>query len=340
MAKMKAAYLKKEEELEFKEIKKPDMAEDEVLVQIKSVGICGSDMHYYKHGRIGEFVVEEPLILGHEAAGEIKKVGEKVKDLKPGDRVAVEPGVPCRVCEFCKTGKYHLCPDVVFMATPPVDGAFVEYVNYPADFVYKLPDNVSYEEGAMIEPMVVGMNAAQKADITLGDKVIILGAGPIGLVTLQAVKAAGSSDITITDINQMRLDKAEELGATRTINVQNEEIKDAGEYDVVLEAAGVINTTQQTADLVKRGGRIVLIGMTPEESFDYPVSKILSKEATVKGIFRYANLYKRAIKMIKAGQVELESMISDRFNFKQLPEAFTYADKNREETIKVMINFD
>lgn len=339
MAKMKANYLMENEVLEFKEVDKPEINADQVLVKIKSVGICGSDMHYYKHGRIGDFVVEEPLILGHESAGEIQEVGSDVEGLKPGDAVAIEPGVPCRVCEYCKTGRYHLCPDVIFMATPPVDGAFVEYVSYPADFVYKLPENVSYEEGAFLEPMVVGMNAAQKAEISLGDKVIILGAGPIGLVTLQAVKAAGASDITITDINEMRLNKAAEMGATRVINVREEDIKDSGEYDVVLEAAGVVQTTRQTVELVKRGGTVVLIGMTPESSFEYPVAKILAKEVTVKGIFRYANLYKRAINLVETGQVELKSLISDRFDFEELPEAFRYADKNSEETIKVMVNF-
>ncbi|MFW6238752.1 MAG: NAD(P)-dependent alcohol dehydrogenase [Halanaerobiales bacterium] len=338
MAKMKANYLIDTEELKFKEIEKPEINPEQVLVKIKSVGICGSDMHYYKHGRIGDFVVEEPLILGHEVAGEIQKVGNKVEGLESGDAVAIEPGVPCRVCEFCKTGRYHLCSDVIFMATPPVDGAFVEYVSYPADFVYKLPENVSYEEGAMLEPMVVGMNAAQKADISLGDKVIILGAGPIGLVTLQAIKAAGASDITITDVNDLRLKKAKELGATRTINVREEEVKDSGEYDVVLEAAGVIQTTQQTAELVKKGGRIVLVGMAPEGSFEYPVAKILAKEVTVKGIFRYANLYPRAINLVEAGQVELKSLISDRFDFEDLPAAFKFADENAEESIKVMVN--
>ncbi|MGB9682868.1 MAG: alcohol dehydrogenase catalytic domain-containing protein, partial [bacterium] len=162
---MKVAVLEKIRNVSIEEREIPKPKEDEVLVRIKSVGVCGSDIHYYNEGRIGSFVVEKPIILGHESSGEVVEVGSKVKSLKVGDRVALEPGIPCRKCNYCKTGRYNLCPDVVFMATPPVDGAFAEYVVHPEDFAFKLPDNVSYDEGALMEPLSVGIYASNRARV-------------------------------------------------------------------------------------------------------------------------------------------------------------------------------
>jgi len=337
---MKAAYLKEKENIIFKNIDKPEPGPNEVLVKVKSVGLCGSDMHYYKHGKIGDYVVEDPLILGHESAGEVEKIGEKVEGLKKGDRVAIEPGVPCGKCDYCRTGKYNLCPDVIFMATPPIDGAFAEFVTSPPEYLFKLPENVSFEEGAMVEPLAVGMNAAKKANIKLGDKVLILGAGAIGLVTLQAVKAAGAADITVTDLNELRLGKAINTGASTVINVENEEIPEPETYDVVIETAGVKSTAQQALKLVKRGGRVVLVGLTPEGTFSFPVNQILDKELTVEGIFRYANLYQRAINLISSGMIDVDTLITDRFNFEDVDKAFVHADQNANKIIKLVVNFD
>ncbi|MBC7319566.1 NAD(P)-dependent alcohol dehydrogenase, partial [bacterium] len=250
---MKVAVLERIKKISIEERDIPKPKDDEVLVRIKSVGVCGSDIHYYNEGRIGSFVVEKPLVLGHECAGEIVEVGSKVKTLKVGDRVALEPGIPCRKCIYCKTGRYNLCPDVVFMATPPVDGAFAEYISHPEDFTFKLPDNVSFDEGALIEPLSVGIYSAERAEIRPGNTVLIFGAGPIGLVTLQAVKAYGAEQVVVVDINDFRLSKAKQLGADLVINSKIERIDDyiKDRVDVVFEASGNSSVISQTTRFAK-----------------------------------------------------------------------------------------
>lgn len=183
------------------------------------VGICGSDVHYLVHGRIGDFVVKDKMIIGHEASGIVKKLGKDVKNLQVGDRVAIEPGVSCRLCEFCKTGRYNLCPDMKFCATPPYDGNLRRFYAHAADFCFKLPDHVTMEEGALLEPLSVGVHACRKANVQLGDNVLILGAGPIGLVSLICAKEMGASKVIITDLLQSRLDVAKELGADFTFAI-------------------------------------------------------------------------------------------------------------------------
>ena len=197
--------------LENTEVPKP--APDQVLLQMDSVGICGSDVHYWTHGAIGDFIVRAPMVLGHEAAGVVTEVGSAVTHLKAGDRVAIEPGVPCRMCKLCKTGVYNLCPDMQFCATPPVHGNLCRYYVHAADFCYKLPDNLSLEEGALMEPLAVGVHACRRAGVCIGKRVLICGAGPIGLVNLLTAKAMGASEVVITDIADNRLEVAKSMGA-------------------------------------------------------------------------------------------------------------------------------
>lgn len=163
-----------------------------------AVGICGSDVHYWTHGRIGHFVLGSPMIIGHEAAGIVVGCGKNVNHLMPGDRVAVEPGVPCRQCADCKRGKYNLCKDIIFCATPPCNGNLTRFYTHAADFCHKLPDNVSLEEGALLEPISVAVQACKRAGVTLGSKVLITGAGPIGLVSMMVAKAMGASEVIIS----------------------------------------------------------------------------------------------------------------------------------------------
>lgn len=196
----------------------PKPQKNEVLVKLEYVGICGSDLHYYEHGRIGDYIVKPPFVLGHEASGIIVEIGENVKNLKLGDRVALEPGKTCGNCEFCKKGLYNLCPDVVFFATPPVDGVFQEYVAHEAALCFKLPDNMTTLEGALIEPLAVGFHAAIQGDAHLGQTAVVMGAGCIGLVSILALKARGVNNIYVVDIIEKRLEKARELGATGIIN--------------------------------------------------------------------------------------------------------------------------
>lgn len=342
---MKAAVLERPGVIKIEELDRPSPGPGEVLVRIKSVGVCGSDIHYYRHGRIGAYVVEKPIILGHESSGEVAEVGEGVSSLRVGDRVSLEPGIPCRKCVFCKTGRYNLCPDVVFMATPPVDGAFVEYVTFPEDFAFKLPDNVSFDEGALIEPLAVGVYASERAGVKPGLSAVVLGAGPIGLVTLQAAKAYGASPVVVLDISDFRLNMARKLGADFVIDSRDtqaiEKVLDAvggGGADLVFEAAGAIPTIQMTTKIAKRGGKVVFIGLSAKDMVDYNVVEVSSKELDVLGIFRYANVYRKAIDMVSAGKIDLKSMITHHFPLERTQEALDLADTKKNEAIKVIVN--
>jgi len=301
----KAAFMTDLEKMEIREIPMPVPGDGEILVKLEYVGICGSDVHYYEYGRIGDFIVNGDFILGHECAGTVVKTGNGVKTLREGDRVALEPGITCGECEFCKTGRYNLCPDVQFLATPPYQGCFENYITFPENMAFKLPDTVSSKEGALIEPLSVGLEAAEQGNVTLGSSVLILGAGCIGLTTLLACKAHGATDITVVDVIPKRLDKALELGATNVIDASQEDVLAAcqkltgGEgAEIVIETAGAVKTTQQTPYLVKRGGTIVLVGMAPQDEFDFNFSKLMGEVAEIKTIFRYKNLFGKAIKAV------------------------------------------
>jgi len=338
---MKAVYLEQVKKLGLREIPIPEPGPREVLVKMKSVGVCGSDIHYYERGRIGDFVVEAPLILGHECAGEVVEVGPEVGTLRVGDRVALEPGVPCRHCKFCLSGRYNLCPDVVFLATPPVDGAFREYVSWPEDFAYKLPDNVSTEAGATIEPLSVGLHAANLTGLNSGESVVVLGVGPIGLLAVAACSAAGATEITAVDLAPMRLEAASKMGATRTVNASekdvSEELRDSA--DVVLDCAGFPATLSQAFDVARRGGRVAWVGMGAD-SAELPMVKAQVKELFVTGVFRYANVYRKAVNLLAAGKINPEALITHRFKFPQVAEAMKFAAENRQVALKTMVNFD
>ncbi|XP_054723766.1 sorbitol dehydrogenase-like [Uloborus diversus] len=220
-----SVVLKKKDEIVLENRPVSEPGPHEVLIGIDTVGICGSDVHYWKNGRIGNFIVREPMVLGHESSGTVVRVGSKVTHLKPGDRVAIEPGVPCRMCEFCKSGRYNLCHEVKFCATPPVDGSLCQYYTHAADFCFKLPEHVSLEEGALLEPLSVAVHACERARVTAGKTVLVTGAGPIGLCNLLTAKALGATRILVTDISESRLEVAKKLGASHVVCVGG---KDAG----------------------------------------------------------------------------------------------------------------
>ncbi len=337
--KAKAVYLEGIRQFAIREIDIPKPGPGEVLIRVKAVGICGSDVHYYEYGRIGKFVVEFPMILGHEAAGEIVQVGEGVTSLKVGDRVAMEPGIPCGKCRYCKTGRYNLCPDIKFWATPPVNGAFVEYVTHPADFCFKLPSNVSFEEGAMFEPLAVGLWAVEKANLRPEHSVAILGVGTIGMMTLQSVFAVGISDVTVFDTSSHKLNVAEKMGAKVVLCGENLEFYDKyrDRFDVVFETAGSSVTASQTAKLLAPGGTVVLVGLPSEDAVPINLNLLISKEATIKTVFRYANMYPRALELVSKGKIKLSHLISKRFRIDQLQEAFEYTIHNKDKVIKTMI---
>ncbi|MEW6358913.1 MAG: NAD(P)-dependent alcohol dehydrogenase [Planctomycetota bacterium] len=341
---MKAAVLHKPLDVRIEEVPVPKPGAGEVLVAMRSVGVCGSDVHFYENGRIGSFIVREPMILGHESAGQIVALGPGVKNLKVGDRVAVEPGFPCRRCEFCKTGRYNLCPDVVFYACPPHHGAYCEYQAAAADFVFKLPKNVSYDEGAMVEPLAVGMHACNRAHVGPGDRVAILGAGPIGLVTLQSARARGATQLIAVDIDANRLKLARKLGATDLVNAaKSDTVKEVkcltdGGADVVMETAGAVPTTQQAVGCARNGGRIVLVGMPTKDSFEMPVIEAIVKEVSISGLFRYANMYPPSLGLVSSGAIDVKAMITKKFKLEDVPKALDFALHQGRKAIKIMIN--
>lgn len=313
---------------------------------MRHVGICGSDLHYYEYGRIGGLMVKEPIILGHECAGEVVKIGKDVTNVKIGDLVALEPGYACGKCEYCKKGEYNLCAAIVFMATPPHNGALAEYVCYPADMAFKLPDSMDTVDGALIEPLSVGFHAANQANATIGQSALILGCGPIGLATLLAIKARGITEIYVADLIQSRLDLATKLGASGTIlsglaDLQEEVMKRTREkgVDLVFETAGSVFTTQQTVNLVKRGGTIVLIGMVPDSNVQFDFCELIFKEITIKTVFRYRHVYPKAIQAVASGLIDPKPLVSHRFKFYQTKEAFDFCLENKSTVVKVMIDF-
>ena len=343
---MRAAVLTEPKKIVFEERPIPVPQDHEVLVKIKHVGICGSDLHYYEFGRIGNFIVEKPIVLGHESGGEIAAVGKKVTHLNVGDQVALEPGYTCGKCDYCKKGLYNLCPDVVFMATPPYDGAFAEYVAFPADMAFKLPSNMSTLEGALIEPLAVGFHAANQAGAKVGESAAILGSGCIGLVTLLALKAMGVGAVYQADLIASRLAMSQRLGATRTYQADETDVvaeimaaTHGQGVDIVIETAGSAVTTRQTVELVKRGGRIVLVGMAPQATIQYDFGQLIAKEASIYTVFRYRNLYPAAIAAVASGLIPLRQIVTNTYRFSEIPAAIENSLQDKAHAVKGVIEF-
>uniref|UniRef100_A0A3Q3XAS7 Sorbitol dehydrogenase n=1 Tax=Mola mola TaxID=94237 RepID=A0A3Q3XAS7_MOLML len=318
-----------------------------VLIQMHSVGICGSDVHYWQHGQIGDFKVTKPMVLGHEAAGRVVKVGSAVRHLKVGDRVAIEPGVPRDMDEYFKTGQYNLSPTIFFCATPPDDGNLCRFYTHNANFCYKLPDNVTYEEGALIEPLSVGIHACRRAGVTLGSTVLICGSGPIGLVCLLVAKAMGASQVVITDLDPQRLSKAKELGADFELVVKKgdetkklaERVEDmlGAQPHVAIECSGAESSIQTAIYATRPGGVVVLVGLGAE-MVTLPLLNAAVREVDIRGVFRYRNTWPMAIAMLASGQVNVKSLVTHRFPLEQTGQAF---ETTRQGVgIKVMLKCD
>jgi len=341
--KNKAAYMVELNKMEIREIPVPKPEADEVLVKVEYVGICGSDVHYFHDGRCGDFVVDGEFMLGHEAAGVVVELGANVTSLAVGDKVALEPGITCGQCEFCKSGKYNLCPDVKFLATPPVQGCYENYIAFPANMCFKLPEKMSTKEGALVEPFAVGLHAAAQGDVRMGDQCIILGSGCIGLMTLLACRACGAADITVVDIAPKRLEHAKMLGATRVINAKEADVLEeinkltngAG-IAKVFETAGTAETIAQTPYLVKMGGTIVLVGMSANPEIKFNFGQIMAKEARIESVFRYRNLYPKAIAAVSGG-IDIGSVATHEFAFEDIQAAFEAAINDKENVVKAVI---
>jgi D-xylulose reductase len=341
---MEALVLERKDELSLRDVALDEpLGLRDVRIALRTVGVCGSDVHYYSHGRIGPFVVEAPMVLGHEAAGEIVEVGSAVRELAVGDRVCMEPGIPDPTSRASRLGKYNLDPKVRFWATPPVHGVLRPTVVHPADFTFRLPDNVSYAEGAMVEPLAIGMHAATKAQIAPGDVAVVIGAGPIGMVTAIAALAGGCSRVLISDVQEPKLALAEKLGAVTGVNVRSRRLTDAvmaetddWGADVVFEASGNERAAAEVFDLICPGGRVVYVGM-PGEPIRYDVVAAQIKEARVEHIFRYAHVYPRTVAMLASGQIDVTPLITDTFAFADSIEAFDFARNMPPTSVKVQI---
>ena len=341
---MKALVLKSPLDLAVRDIPDPGApGPGEVRVRVQSVGICGSDVHYYEHGRIGDFVLRAPMVLGHEAAGVVEAVGQGVESLAPGDTVAMEPGVPCGDCRECMTGRYNLCKDVRFWATPPYDGALAENVNHPAALAFRLPDHMSTEEGALMEPLAVGVHACERGGVRPGCVVAVNGAGTIGCVTLLAALAYGASQVIVSDVVPARLERARELGAAAVVDARSEPLAEAvmaatggRGADVGVECSGHPGGPQTLIDASAPAGRVVLVGMGPQPTSIDTVAAMV-KEVDLATVFRYANAYPTAIELTAAGRVPVAQLVTDRFEFEESVRAFEYARSPRPDTCKVMI---
>jgi L-iditol 2-dehydrogenase len=305
----------------------PQPERDEALVRIAAVGVCGSDVHYYEHGRIGPYTVEHPLVLGHEAAGEVVAVGTDVSRLEPGQRVSLEPGIPCRSCAQCLAGRYNLCPHVRFFATPPYDGAFQEYVVLPAAFVYPIPDTVSDDAAALLEPLSVGVWACRRGEVSAGSRVLVTGAGPIGLVCAQAARAFGATQVWVSDVNPYRLALAERLGGV-PVDVSERPIGEHGlEPDVLLECSGNARATRDAIRTVARAGRVVLVGMGSDD-LPIPLPYVQDHELVLMGAFRYANTWPTAIALVASGRVDLDALVTDHYRLDDVEQALTVARRD------------
>lgn len=313
----------------------PDLDPDQVLVRVGAVGVCGSDVHYYRHGRIGDFVLTAPMILGHEAAGTIVAVGAAVSPDRVGERVAIEPQRACRVCEQCKRGRYNLCPAIEFYATPPIDGAFAEYQAIQADYAFAIPDSMSLEAAALCEPLSVGIWANQKAGTGPGSRLLVAGAGPVGVLVTQVARAFGTAEIIVSDVAAERRAAATKYGATRVVDPAAEDIAGLGlEVDAFIDASGAEPAVRAGIMAVKPAGRIVLVGMGADD-IRLPVSRIQSRELVLTGVFRYANTWPLAIHLAATGQVDLDSMVTSRYSLDEVEAALAAATDPR--TLKVVV---
>ena len=311
--------------LGIEEREDPTAGPHEVVVRVASVGVCGSDVHYYEHGRIGSHTVKSPLVLGHEASGVVVEVGSEVTRLEPGQRVSLEPGVPDFTCPECLAGRYNLCHHMRFFATPPVDGAFAELVTTHELFAHPVPDELSDDAAALLEPLSVGLWACHKASVGAGSRVLITGAGPVGLVAAQAARALGAAQVVVTDVNPHRLTLARELGATEVLDARTQPVGEAGlDPDVLLECSGHPGATAEAIRAVARAGRVVLVGMGGDELL-LPLSRVQEHELTVTGTFRYAHTWPAAIALAASGRVELDRLVTGRYRLDQVEEALTVA---------------
>jgi L-iditol 2-dehydrogenase len=317
--------------IEIKDVGYPSIGPREVIVQVEAVGVCGSDTAYYRVGYIGDWVVDGPLILGHEVAGRVQDIGSAVTQVKVGDRVAIEPGQPCRDCRDCLAGRYHLCPRLKFLATPPYDGALTEYLAMDERNLYVLPDSMTFEEGALLEPLSVGIWACHRASLEPGDDVLITGAGPVGILAAQTARALGAASVTVIDVSEFRLEVARGLGFV----TERSDAPSDTEFDVFLECSGAPGVLGAGLWRLRTNGRAAMVGM-PKKDVELPLSRLNLKELTISLVNRYSHTWPTAIALVASGRVDVQSLVTHRFTLDETEEAITLASRV-PDSMKAMI---
>ncbi len=343
---MKAAYLTGIERMEVREAPEPQILQgDEVKLRVEAVGVCGSDMHYYRTGRIGDQVVKFPFAVGHEFAGEVVELGPEVTGLKLGQRVAVDPLVACGKCDQCIGGREHTCRSQTFLGVPgQADGALMEYIVMPARCCFVVPELMSAEQAVMIEPFSIGLYAQRLAGEVASKTFAILGSGPIGLSVLEALKAAGAERVYMTDIREYRCEFAHKAGADWVGNPQTRDV--AGEIrsaeplgvDVAFECAGEQETVDQAVRLVKPGGSIILVGIPEVDRISFEMNAMRRSEIHIRNVRRQNGCVQPAIDLVASGQVDVASMVTHRFSLDQVQEAFDAVSNYRDGVVKAIIN--
>ena len=341
---MRAAYFIEPGRVEIREVQKPVPGPGEVLVQVRAVGICGSDLTIFRYGGIGTNKATLPLIMGHEGAGVVGEVSPEVEDWQVGDRVVMESGIPCRQCEFCREGNYHLCLGVAFAGVPPTDGFMTEYVVMPEDFVFPLPEELDFATGTVVEPLSIGLMAARESDIQVGHSVAIFGGGPVGLTTLLAARARGATRIFVVDLIPQRLEVALQLGADEVIDARGTDpvgriLNATGGkgVDRSMETAGSPHTTAMAIKTVKRGGTVGLVGVVHQPTVEIDVVRIVRSGIRVQGVFRYANIYPVAVELVRAGKVDLDPFVTHTFPLEEIQEALEFVESSKDQVIKAVM---
>ena len=343
-----AAYVEKGK-MEIVDVPMPQVGDDDILIKIEAVGICGSDVHYAMDGRLGKYETPKGFILGHEAAGVVCEVGKNVTDRKVGDRVAIEPGYACGKCKYCREGKYNLCDKMIFMAHPdPVtNGAMREYISWPAYSTFLLPDSMTFAEGAMIEPLNVALQALKNSRLKAADTVVIFSAGPIGLMCMLAAKAYGACKVIVVERTQYRLEAAKEMGADVIINSSEEDIveavrKETGGMgaDVFLECSGAQQAYDVMADCVRKGGMITLVGLGTKQVYSFNAADIINKEITITSVMRYDNLYEKAIRLVEAGLVDVNKLVTHRLKLEDAEKGMDMMYRQLDGSIKIVLEME
>jgi L-iditol 2-dehydrogenase len=338
----KAAVLNTLRQFEFEDRPLPKAGPKNVVLRIHTVGICGSDVHYWAHGKCGPFEVNGPLILGHESSGIVESVGEGVRHLKPGDRVAIEPGVPCRYCKSCRIGQYNLCPDVQFLATPPYNGSLTNFIEHPADFCYVMPDHMTFEEGALLEPLSVGVHACRRGEVRAGSHVLITGAGPIGLVLLLVARASGATKIIVTDMMEGRLEVAKKMGADAVFKADDPDVVNkikavTENITQSFECSGASSALVLAIRATSQGGKLMSIGRSAAPMQSIPLFEAADKEIDIIGSFRYSDTYPQALELVATGQINVKPLVTHRYSLLESQKAFEQAETGADGAIKIAI---